>query len=75
MKRLFFILIFAISGLFFAFSQGISITGRLVDSDSGKPIEYATVQLLQLPDSVFMTGCVSSADGSFSMKSVLRDGM
>lgn len=44
------------------------LTGKMVDKESGAGISEATLQLLSLPDSVFVTGTVSEADGSFSLK-------
>lgn len=48
------------------FSQNIS--GRLTD-ESNQPIEFANVVLLALPDSTFLQGTISTADGGFQLVS------
>ena len=47
------------------FSQTFGIMGKLIDSESGEAIEYGTVQLFSLPDTLSVGGCVSSSDGKF----------
>lgn len=49
-----------------SFAQNIS--GRLTD-DSNQPVEFANVVLLALPDSAFVQGTISAADGSFQLPS------
>lgn len=49
-----------------SFSQNIS--GRLTD-ESKQPVEFANVVLLTLPDSAFVQGTISAADGSFQLPS------
>lgn len=44
-----------------------TITGKLIDENS-KPLSYANVVLLSLPDSVFMSGTISGEDGSFTLE-------
>ena len=39
-------------------AQKITVSGRVVET-SGEPIDQATVQILQLPDSTYVNGCVS----------------
>ena len=43
------------------------IYGKILDSISSKPIEYATVALYQLPDSNLISGLITPANGSFSL--------
>lgn len=43
------------------------IDGYVVEPDSITPIDFATIQLYTLPDSSFIKGVVSGADGHFSM--------
>lgn len=52
-------LVFAANG----FAQK-SIAGKIVDSKDN-PVSYANVQLLSLPDSSFIQGCVATEDGMF----------
>ena len=50
-----------------AMAQG-TISGRVYDSKTGHPIEYATVAILKVKDSSLVTGTVTEANGSFSTK-------
>lgn len=43
-----------------------TVSGKLVDEEN-KPMPYANVVLLSLPDSVFVTGTISGEDGTFSL--------
>ncbi len=45
------------------FSQN-TLAGKVVDA-GGNPISYANIQMLSMPDSAFVQGCVSGVDGSF----------
>lgn len=45
------------------------MSGRVVES-SGEPIDQATVQILQLPDSTYVNGCVSNPNGYFTLPAV-----
>lgn len=47
-----------------AHAQDATISGRLVDEQQ-HPVEYANVVLLSLPDSAFVAGVVSDAQGAF----------
>lgn len=49
-----------------AMAQG-KISGRVYDSKSGQPVEYATVAVLKVKDSALVTGTVSESNGSFSV--------
>lgn len=44
-----------------------TVTGKLIDENS-KPLSYANVVLLSLPDSVFVSGTISGEDGSFTLE-------
>lgn len=48
------------------FAAGSPITGRVVD-ETGNPVEFANVTLLTLSDSTLVDGCVTDADGRFSV--------
>jgi len=48
-------------------SQAQSIRGKVVD-DNDSPLEFVNVVIRTLPDSAFVTGAVTAADGSFEMK-------
>lgn len=43
------------------------LTGKAVDASTGKPVEYASVVLLQGKDSAVITGTYTKPDGSFSI--------
>ena len=59
--------------MFLCVAQGqssVTITGKVMDSETKEPLEYTTIQLLQLPDSSLATGSTSNLDGSFELKNV-----
>lgn len=45
-----------------------TLSGNLVDSKSGKPVESATVRVLALPDSSFVGGAVTDSLGNFRVR-------
>ncbi|HEY0612757.1 MAG TPA: outer membrane beta-barrel family protein [Chitinophaga sp.] len=45
-----------------------TIYGKLVDAQGGKPVEYASVALLQKADSTVVTGMLSKGNGDFSFE-------
>lgn len=47
-----------------------TIKGQIIDSNSGKPMEYANVVLFSLRDSSIVTGSVSDQAGKFEMTKV-----
>ena len=58
-----------------AFSFGLSaqtVNGKLVD-EQNQPLPYANVVLLSLPDSSFVTGTISDADGTFTLEATAPD--
>ena len=67
-KRILFSLIMMCSALS-VFSQRITVSGRILDG-VGEPIDMATVQILSLPDSAYVNGCVSNSRGYFTLPSV-----
>lgn len=46
------------------------ILGKLLDNQSGKPVEYASVALLKSADSSIVTGMLSKANGDFSFPNI-----
>ena len=55
-----------------AFSQNrsnITVTGTVVD-DLNTPVEQATIQMLSLPDSTYVTGIATKGDGGFTLPRV-----
>lgn len=67
-KRVLFSLLMILS-VISASAQRITVSGRVVES-SGEPIDQATVQILQLPDSTYVNGCVSNPNGYFTLPAV-----
>ena len=45
----------------------ISITGKVLSYEQSKPLEYVSLKLFQLPDSVFVKGSFSKPDGKFEI--------
>lgn len=54
----------------FAQNKVITVSGRVVESDSKEPAAQATVQLLSLPDSAYAAGIASSNKGWFTLPKV-----
>ena len=46
----------------------ITVKGLVYDKASGHPMEYATVRACVLPDSAFVSGCITNASGQFSLE-------
>lgn len=54
-------------------SQQTRIEGRVVDTDSGQPIPYATVALIDASTDDILTGTSTGADGTFSIETDAAD--
>lgn len=54
----------------YAQNKLISVSGRVMESDSDEPAAQATVQLLSLPDSTYAAGAASSDKGWFTLPKV-----
>ncbi|MCR5657744.1 MAG: TonB-dependent receptor family protein [Bacteroidales bacterium] len=46
----------------------ITVKGRVFDNSTGHPMEYATVRACTLPDTTFVSGCITEPTGAFSME-------
>ena len=46
----------------------ITVKGRVFDNSTGHPMEYATVRACTLPDSTFVSGCITEPTGAFTMQ-------
>jgi hypothetical protein len=53
---------------FFSYGQSVTLKGRIIDADSGDPLEFANIALLNPPDSSLMTGGMTELDGSFEFE-------
>ena len=49
-------------------TKTINIIGKILDKDTGEPLEYATVSLFHLPDSTLVTGVITEANGGFTLQ-------
>jgi outer membrane receptor protein involved in Fe transport len=49
------------------FAQG-SVSGQVIDAESGSPLEFTTVSLLQGPDSTLVTGGYTDTEGKFTIE-------
>lgn len=54
----------------FSQTKNITVTGRVIEDDTKEPIMQATVQLLSLPDSTFVTGIATTERGFFTLPKV-----
>ncbi|GGB03728.1 TonB-dependent receptor [Puia dinghuensis] len=61
------LLLFFFFGVRFAFSQDGVISGRVIDSASGKGLAYATVSLVKAADSVLVVFAVADSSGAFRL--------
>lgn len=51
-----------------------TLTGKAVDASTGKPVEYASVVILQENDSSVLTGMYTHPDGSFAFPPTIKQG-
>ncbi len=51
-----------------AFQKNITITGTIVDNDSGQPLEYATLILQNVRNPEKVTGGITDVDGKFEVE-------
>ena len=56
------------------FTKAQTLTGMVVD-ESGSPVSFATVALLQLSDSAFVSGAVTDEEGKFALAADPRGGL
>jgi len=61
------LLLLGMSSAFFIQAQEQTLLGKVVDEQSGAPIEYASIVLNRVADSSMVTGVVSEADGTFRL--------
>lgn len=47
-----------------------TITGRVIDQNTGSPIEYATVALMQSSDNMIVTGTITDESGQFRISGI-----
>lgn len=59
------LLIFKVFIAYGQYNKNYSISGVIIDSTSNQPIEYVSVAVYKLPDTVLMTGTITNAKGKF----------
>lgn len=69
MKKILFLVTICLAGLTTVFAQNkkIILSGAILEKETSVPINQATIQLLSLPDSLFVSGTVSRQKGHFSL--------
>ncbi|MBQ6770068.1 MAG: TonB-dependent receptor [Bacteroidales bacterium] len=67
MKRQLLVLLIVVATIQVSFAA-VTVTGRVCDKSNGKPMEYATVRASSLPDSTFVSGCITEPSGSFALQ-------
>ena len=70
-KSLMTLVLVAVSAASFAQSK-FNVTGTVIEKGIQEPIMSATVQVLSLPDSAFVTGAATNIDGAFEIKGVKK---
>ncbi|WP_321333166.1 TonB-dependent receptor [uncultured Bacteroides sp.] len=72
MKKFIYGILLLLAGTTSAFAQNknITVSGTIIEADTKQPIEQATVRLLSLPDSTYITGAASLAKGRFTLPKV-----
>jgi len=73
MKYLLIISIFLVFQYTCAFSQKqtFSVSGSVVDASDMSAVEYASVAIFKMPDSLLVTGCISGPGGTFELHSLV----
>ena len=66
MKRQLFVILILLFSFSYSFAA-ITVKGRVFDKSTGHPMEYATVRACTLPDSTFVSGCITEPTGQFSL--------
>ncbi|MDD3876804.1 MAG: outer membrane beta-barrel protein [Bacteroidales bacterium] len=71
-KRIAFFVFFLFLSLFIngQVHNHYSVSGKLMDSTSGLPIEFASVAIYRMPDTVLVTGTISDSTGRFVLKNM-----
>jgi hypothetical protein len=67
------LLVLLFAGTLSTFAQNrsnITVSGRVIEGDTKQPAIQANVQMLSLPDSTFVTGIATTANGDFTLPAV-----
>ena len=67
MRHPFLLTIIIIVHCTYAFSQKqtFSVSGSVYDASDMSPVEYASVAIFKMPDSLLITGAITGLEGSF----------
>ena len=65
-------LLLAITGITPSLAQKYAVKGKIIEEDTKEVVPMATVQVLSLPDSAYVTGIASGLDGTFNIKSIKK---
>ncbi len=49
------------------FTKQFNVFGKIIDSESGEPLEYATVTILKVEENSVVTGGITDKDGVFNI--------
>ena len=69
-KSVFLIAMIVLSILKLSAQNTFNVSGTVIEKETGEAVVAATIQLLSLPDSSFVEGTATSAQGDFSFKSI-----
>lgn len=72
MKRTAICLLLAITGISPTLAQKYAVKGKIIEEDTKEVVPMATIQVLSLPDSSYVTGMASGLDGTFNIKSIKK---
>lgn len=65
------VILFLVGSGLKAFSQSeASVSGRLIEQESGEPLTSATIVILMLPDSNLISGSFSDEEGRFTFQGI-----
>lgn len=69
-KKITFLTIFLMISVFAVIAQpkSITINGKVIDQETGKPMEYATLMLQSVDDPADVSGGITDLEGNFSVK-------
>lgn len=73
-KLLLTLLVLCHMSIAFAQDKKVKVTGDVTDYETSEPIIAATVQLLSMPDSTFLSGATTDFDGLFELENRLAKG-
>jgi hypothetical protein len=70
MKKILLLFVFSLVGLFAPAQTKVTLSGKVVGPEEGAALEYISVMLYRLPDSVFVSGTLTNAEGRFVLSNV-----